>query len=109
MKKNYIIFGIWCCFFLVGCTTSPKSNPSNGDIRETITNNNNETTESLADTQEDNETNKKIKGNNNDLRKEWETCGEKIGECEADLICFYPCGIQGCEYVCAPKDSLPRP
>ncbi len=43
------------------------------------------------------------------LRKEGETCGENIGNCEVGLKCAYPCGIQGCQYVCMSKDELSRP
>ena len=39
------------------------------------------------------------------LRKEGETCGENIGNCETGLKCGYPCGIQGCQFVCMQKDT----
>lgn len=45
----------------------------------------------------------------NNLRKQGERCGENIGNCEPGLKCSYPCGIQGCEYVCQPEDELPKP
>lgn len=50
-------------------------------------------------------------GNSNQtLRKEGQTCGENIGNCEAELECAYPCGIQGCQNVCMSKeDAFSRP
>lgn len=45
----------------------------------------------------------------NNLRKQGQSCGENIGNCGTGLKCAYPCGIQGCEYVCQPEDELPKP
>lgn len=46
---------------------------------------------------------------NKDSRKEGETCGEGIGNCQTGLKCAYPCGVQGCQNVCMPIDELPKP
>jgi hypothetical protein len=43
------------------------------------------------------------------LRKEGETCGENIGNCETGLKCAYPCGIEGCKNACVSENILPRP
>jgi hypothetical protein len=44
-----------------------------------------------------------------DLRKNGETCGDGIGNCQTGLKCGYPCGIQGCQNVCMPENELPKP
>jgi hypothetical protein len=50
-----------------------------------------------------------IKKDINLLRKIGETCGEKLGTCEAGLVCIYPCGIPGCKNECMPENTPPIP